>query len=65
MSLRQTFAANYLLLATNDNDFARSNVPGYPDYIFAFAVDPSDVPGFEAEVFAPEPGSLTLLESVR
>ena len=54
----------HLLLATNDNDFAQPGViAGYPNYIFAFAVDPSDVPGFQPETFnpVPEPSSLALL----
>ncbi len=44
----------HLLLATNDNDFV---VPGgaagngFPNYIWAFAVDPSDVPNFQQETF--------------
>jgi hypothetical protein len=33
-----------LLLATNDNDYAET----YPNYIFAFAVDPRALPGFQA-----------------
>ncbi len=46
----------HLLLATNDNDFAQGGpVTGYPNYVFAFAVDPSDVPGFQQETFVPEP----------
>ena len=32
----------HLLLATNDNDYATT----FPNYVFAFAVDPSVVPGF-------------------
>jgi hypothetical protein len=52
----------HLLLATNDNDFANGvTISGYPNYIFAFAVDPSSVPDFQAETFVPEPASLTLL----
>jgi hypothetical protein len=39
-----------LLLATNDNDFAQQAVPGFPNYIFAFAVDPSDVPQFQSQL---------------
>jgi hypothetical protein len=50
----------HLLLATNDNDFASSKIVGYPNYIFAFAVDPSDVPGFQRPQFVPESGSLTI-----
>ncbi|MBS0260489.1 MAG: esterase-like activity of phytase family protein [Planctomycetes bacterium] len=50
----------HLLLATNDNDYAQSQISGYPNYFFAFAVDPSDVPGFQPAVFVPEPGSLTI-----
>jgi len=50
----------HLLLATNDNDFAQSAIRGYPNYIFAFAVDPADVPGFQPESFVPEPGTLPL-----
>lgn len=44
----------HLLLCTNDNDFV---VPGgaagsgYPNYIFAFAVDASDVPDFQHQSF--------------
>jgi hypothetical protein len=62
----------HLLLATNDNDFTQPGDPNYlPKYIFAFAVDPSDVPNFVAATYAPVPeptslaaltlGSLTLL----
>jgi hypothetical protein len=40
----------HLLLATNDNDFAQAAVTGFPNYIFAFAVDPSDVPQFQAQL---------------
>ncbi len=53
----------HLLLATNDNDFAFPGYPaaGYPSYIFAFAVDPTDTPGFQAESFiVPEPASLSM-----
>jgi hypothetical protein len=52
----------HLLLVTNDNDFAFPGypAPGYPNYIFAFAVDPSDVPGFQPEAFVPEPASLPM-----
>lgn len=53
----------HLLLVTNDNDFAHpapNAVTGYPNYIFAFAVDPSDVPGFQAAFAAPEPASLAI-----
>jgi hypothetical protein len=45
-----------LLLLTVDNDFA-DFVPGE---IFAFAVDPSSVPGFERQRI-PEPGGLALV----
>jgi hypothetical protein len=55
----------HLLLATNDNDFAQNGattpITGFPNYIFAFAVDPSDVPTFQAETFVPEPASLSVL----
>ncbi|HUO10520.1 MAG TPA: esterase-like activity of phytase family protein [Phycisphaerae bacterium] len=54
----------HLLLATNDNDFAQpGTVPGYANYIFAFAVDSSDVPNFQQEAFTavPEPASLGLI----
>lgn len=54
----------HLLLVTNDNDFAFPGypAPGYPNYIFAFAVDPSDVPNFVPQDFrsVPEPASLTM-----
>ncbi len=40
----------HLLLATNDNDFAQKSVAGFPNYIWAFAVDPSDVPGFQPQL---------------
>lgn len=48
----------HLLLATNDNDYAQpATTPGgaitgkgFPNYIFAFAVDPSDVPDFQPQV---------------
>lgn len=40
----------HLLLATNDNDFAQQAVTGFPGYIWAFAVDPSDVPGFQPQL---------------
>jgi hypothetical protein len=54
----------HLLLATNDNDFAQNGpnpVSGFPNYFFAFAVDSSDVPGFQAETIAPEPSGIALL----
>jgi hypothetical protein len=54
----------HLLLATNDNDFAQNGstpITGFPNYIFAFAVDPSDVPTFQAEAFVPEPASVSVL----
>lgn len=44
----------HLLLATNDNDFVQvggAAGSGFPNYIFAFAVDASDVPDFQAESF--------------
>ncbi len=49
----------HVLLATNDNDYAQpASTPGgaitgkgFPNYIFAFAVDPSDVPEFQAPTF--------------
>ena len=49
----------HLLLATNDNDFVQPATSaggaitgkGYPNYIFAFAVDASDVPDFQQETF--------------
>ncbi|HTQ30832.1 MAG TPA: alkaline phosphatase family protein, partial [Opitutaceae bacterium] len=47
----------HLLLATNDNDFVQPGGAagsGYPNYIFAFAVDPSDVPDFQQETFDAE-----------
>ena len=40
----------HLLLATNDNDFSQQAVVGFPNYIFAFAVDPSDVPQFQPQL---------------
>lgn len=44
----------HLLLATNDNDFVQPGGAagaGYPNYIFAFAVDSADVPDFQAQKF--------------
>ncbi len=44
----------HVLLATNDNDFVQPGGAagaGFPNYIFAFAVDPSDLPDFQAESF--------------
>jgi len=45
----------HLLLTTNDNDFVQPGGvvagAGYPNYVFAFAVDPSDLPGFQLENF--------------
>ncbi len=44
----------HLLLATNDNDFVQPGGAagsGHPNYIFAFAVDPSDVPDFQPQTF--------------
>ncbi len=44
-----------MLLATNDNDFVQPGGAagtGYPNYIWAFAVDPSDVPDFQQQSFA-------------
>jgi len=45
----------HLLLTTNDNDFVQPGGviagAGYPNYVFAFAVDPSDLPGFMLESF--------------
>jgi len=44
----------HLLLATNDNDFVQPGGAagaGYPNYIFAFAVDQTDVPDFQQESF--------------
>lgn len=46
----------HLLLATNDNDFVQPGGAagaGFPNYIFAFAVDASDVPDFQLENFDP------------
>jgi|GEM_PF-279800 len=46
----------HLLLATNDNDFVQPGGAagkGYPNYIFAFAVDSTSVPGFVPESFSP------------
>ena len=40
----------HLLVASNDNDFAQANVTGFPNYFWAFAVDPSDVPGFQPQL---------------
>jgi len=48
----------HLLLVTNDNDFALPfTTPGgaitgkgFPNYVFAFAVDPSDVPNFQPTI---------------
>lgn len=48
----------HLLLATNDNDFTQPGGAagaGYPNYIWAFAVDPSDVPGFQQQTFDDQP----------
>jgi hypothetical protein len=45
----------HLLLATNDDDFVQpggSAGTGYPNYIFAFAVDTSSLPGFVPESFS-------------
>ena len=44
----------HLLLVTNDNDFVQPGGAagaGFPNYIFAFAVDQSDVPDFQHETF--------------
>ena len=44
----------HVLLASNDNDFVRPDGTagaGFPNYFFAFAVDSSDVPDFQAESF--------------
>jgi hypothetical protein len=45
----------HLLLVTNDNDFVQPGGvvagAGYPNYVFAFAVDPSDLMGFQSENF--------------
>lgn len=56
-----------LLLVTNDDDFGPSSfIPGYPNYIMAFAIDPADLQNFQPEqftapdTFAPEPGALSL-----
>jgi acid phosphatase len=54
----------HLLLATNDNDYAQRfdtaggaiTGKGFPNYIFAMAVDPSDVPEFQAATFDPLAG---------
>ncbi len=46
----------HLLLVTNDNDFNA----GTPNFIYAFAIDPGDLPGFQAQAFVPLPGSLLL-----
>jgi hypothetical protein len=58
----------HLLLVTNDDDFGPTTlISGYPNYIMAFAIDPSDLPGFQAEqftapeTFAPEPDGLVLV----
>ena len=53
----------HLLLVTNDNDFAQPFTTsggaitgrGFPNYIWAFAVDASDVPGFQKQVFKANP----------
>lgn len=42
----------HLLIATNDNDYSRQGIAGFPNYIWAFAVDPSDVPGFQPQLTA-------------
>lgn len=52
----------HLLLVTNDNDFSLpATTPGgaitgkgFPNYVFAFAVDPSDVPNFQPQTFLSE-----------
>jgi hypothetical protein len=61
----------HLLLVTNDDDFAgMTSSGGYPNYIMAFAIDPSDLPGYQAEqftapeTFAPEPGGLIFLLTI-
>jgi hypothetical protein len=55
----------HLLLVTNDDDFRGATVAGgYPNLVMAFAIDPEDLPDFEAEQFegqspfVPEPGGL-------
>ena len=40
----------HLLLATNDNDFSRQGITGFPNYIWAFAVDAADVPAFQPQM---------------
>ena len=46
--------SRHLLLATNDDDFCRGTATktgaGFPNYIFAFAVDATDVPSDPANV---------------
>ncbi len=58
----------HVLLATNDNDFVQPATTaggavtgkGYPNYIFAFAVDASDVPDFQQETFDAQAAANTI-----
>lgn len=58
----------HLLLATNDNDFVQPATTaggaitgkGYPNYIFAFAVDPADVPDFQQQTFDAQAAANTI-----
>ena len=47
----------HLLLVTSDNDFAAGN----PSRFFAFALDRSDLPGFQAQQVVPEPATFALM----
>jgi len=46
----------HLLLVTSDDDFLPNNVT----HIYAFAIDGSDLPGFQAQAFVPEPTTAAL-----
>ena len=58
----------HVLLATNDNDFVQPATTaggaitgkGYPNYIFAFAVDPADVPDFQPQTFDAQQAANTI-----
>lgn len=47
----------HLLLVATDNDFAATN----PTRFFAFALDQSDLPGFQAQQIVPEPATFALM----
>lgn len=49
----------HLLLITSDNDFDADKAT----VIFAFAIDPADLPNFQAQVFVPAPPTAVLLGS--